>query len=333
MKKLRNKFNTIILISILVTPIFLTPSDRKVETSRRSILIGHEKSVTSLILSNDLNILVSGAEDKKIILWDLKTNKLITTLLGHEEFITSLAISNDSKYLLSGGKDNKAILWDLKSEKQICKINKHGKLIQATGISDDSKYFATAGFFEKQIYIWNTSDCTLYKEIIHDDDITTLKFLPEEGSLISGSGGKGIQDLYIWNFHKNELLNNFGEHGDGVHQFTFSKNYIGSGSRNSPLKLWNIKSGQLMNTFVDLNEKLNQTVYSIAISPLENKIAAIYDFNCDLGIWNVNNGKKINSIYGNGICFSEIKFTDENNLLIVKSRKNDIEVMQLNLQL
>ena len=44
---------------------------------------GHTNLVTSIALSLDNNILVSGSYDCNIIIWDVESAKIIRTLCGH----------------------------------------------------------------------------------------------------------------------------------------------------------------------------------------------------------------------------------------------------------
>ena len=51
-------------------------------------LIGHDKGVwTCSYKPNDPNVLVSGSNDKNIILWDLKSGKIKDKLVKHKESV------------------------------------------------------------------------------------------------------------------------------------------------------------------------------------------------------------------------------------------------------
>ena len=72
-------------------------------------------------------ILVSGARDKKVILW--KTNaddvessggkfgEALVALTGHNHFVSSLSLSSDNNFVLSSSWDKSLRLWNLKSGK------------------------------------------------------------------------------------------------------------------------------------------------------------------------------------------------------------------------
>ena len=73
---------------------------------------GHSKWITSIDLSADGRLLVSGSSDNTIKLWDFVTHKEIKTLRGHDSSIGDVVLSPDSRFTLSGSLDNTLILWD-----------------------------------------------------------------------------------------------------------------------------------------------------------------------------------------------------------------------------
>jgi WD40 repeat protein len=76
-------------------------------------LQGHSKKVNSVAFSTDSKLLLSGGDDKNIILWNVETQKEVFTLKGSGSKISSVAISADGKYLASGLKDNMLKLWSV----------------------------------------------------------------------------------------------------------------------------------------------------------------------------------------------------------------------------
>lgn len=139
-------------------------------------LYGHNGIVTSIAVgknSDGTPLVVSGARDKKIIIWNLnldspqdisdqgekfKDEKIVgkakKSLSGHNHFISSLAISKDSSSLVSGSWDRTARLWDLSNYK--CKqiISGHSKDVLAVSFSIDSRLIIT-GSMDNTAKFWN----------------------------------------------------------------------------------------------------------------------------------------------------------------------------------
>lgn len=73
---------------------------------------GHNGFVLSVCFSFDGKFIVSGSEDRSIIIWDVKTGKNIKTLKGHRDFVTSVCYNIDGKYIASGSDDKTIKIWD-----------------------------------------------------------------------------------------------------------------------------------------------------------------------------------------------------------------------------
>lgn len=69
--------------------------------------------VAALVVSIDNRLLVSGGDDQRIKIWDLKTGQLLRTLTDHQGSISALAISPNNKWLVSGSSDRSIKIWNL----------------------------------------------------------------------------------------------------------------------------------------------------------------------------------------------------------------------------
>ena len=67
--------------------------------------------------------LISGSRDKTIMIWNIKTGKLIFKLIGHDNWITSLTLMSNGMFLFSSSDDKSIIIWDLNKKKEYFKIN------------------------------------------------------------------------------------------------------------------------------------------------------------------------------------------------------------------
>ncbi len=73
-------------------------------------LTGHKNAVTSIALSpNDL-FLVSGSQDKKLKLWNLKEKRCIASV-EHQNTVSSVAVSPNNKTVVAGCGDGEICLY------------------------------------------------------------------------------------------------------------------------------------------------------------------------------------------------------------------------------
>lgn len=73
--------------------------------------------IRSVCFSPDGKYLATGAEDRKIRIWDIQQKGLVSTLSGHDQDIYSLQYSKDGRKLASGSGDRVVKLWDIESGK------------------------------------------------------------------------------------------------------------------------------------------------------------------------------------------------------------------------
>ncbi|HEY9604210.1 MAG TPA: caspase family protein [Allocoleopsis sp.] len=85
-----------------------------IEQAREKNILSHEGEVTSVAISQDGQLIVSGSQDKTVRLWECngQGGKLMgVPLYGHKGNITSIVFSPDGKYIASGSQDKTVRLW------------------------------------------------------------------------------------------------------------------------------------------------------------------------------------------------------------------------------
>jgi len=103
------------------------------------LLEGHTDQLTSMALSADGKLLVTGSDDKTVRVWEFESGKELRTLRGSATFVLSVALSADGRRVLSGsggefknrrflaGPDRSVRLWDVETGKELLKLEGHGQ--------------------------------------------------------------------------------------------------------------------------------------------------------------------------------------------------------------
>ncbi|MBX7242223.1 MAG: WG repeat-containing protein [Bacteroidia bacterium] len=159
----------------------------------RSFTGGHKGAVTSIALSHDNKYLATGSTDKKVIIWNIQTQKPVLKLEKHNAKITSLRFSNDDTKLISASEDKTAIIWDRES----------GRPLQLLEPNDDViiySEFGTEGALSFTVSdmgvmkIWNEQG--LYYSFASGDKRCTAASLFPEKNMIAMAGDDGILKVF-----------------------------------------------------------------------------------------------------------------------------------------
>jgi WD40 repeat protein len=112
-------FNLIIIYSVNTIAVGRDDSSLRLYDLRAVAEVGKYKDdsayegIQSLAFSNSGRLLFSAEKNNKIRVWDVLTERKISTITGqHKDTIRSLSLSYDGSTLASAGKDGIVTLWE-----------------------------------------------------------------------------------------------------------------------------------------------------------------------------------------------------------------------------
>ncbi|HOD82267.1 MAG: WD domain, G-beta repeat [Planctomycetes bacterium ADurb.Bin126] len=105
------------------------------EVKPLSVLKGHKDEVTSLAFARLRKILVTGARDKAVIVWDWPAGTSAKTLAGHQAAITAVSITADGGTAASGDESGAVKLWEVKTGQERGKCASHTRAVFSTAFS------------------------------------------------------------------------------------------------------------------------------------------------------------------------------------------------------
>ena len=133
---------------------------------------GHPSTVFAVAITSNGKKLVSGSEDKTIIIWDVESGEKIKILKGHSSSVRSVAITPqpDESMICSGSEDNTAKLWRMETGELLYTFQGHKSYVTSVAIHPSGEYVAT-GSFDGQWNLWSLKrydeDSTLKPRLLH----------------------------------------------------------------------------------------------------------------------------------------------------------------------
>ncbi|KJE89409.1 hypothetical protein CAOG_00883 [Capsaspora owczarzaki ATCC 30864] len=77
----------------------------------------HQEAITSLALSHDNVLVITGGADNKAIITHSKTGKIIASFEGHTDSVESVAFCSTMPWAASGSLDGTACIWDMSANR------------------------------------------------------------------------------------------------------------------------------------------------------------------------------------------------------------------------
>ena len=174
----------------------------------------HKAEIRMLAFTHDGKTLVSGSEDKTVILWNTQNGAKRAILKDHETWITTVALSIDGEIVASGDVNKIIKTWDVATGRERATLRGHKNTINALT-------FAPEG-------------TPLYSKC-----------------LASGSADGTIR---FWNPDNGQELATFAAgHTEWVKAVAFTENgtTLVSAALNGTVEVWNLKTGQALTTFTE----------------------------------------------------------------------------------
>ena len=291
--------------------------------SASSTLTAHSGKVTSVAISSDGEVLISGCADKTINVWNLQTGKQIRTLTGHKGEVSSVAVSPNSNVLAVGScehpKSNVKI-WDLKTGKLLHTLLGHQKPVNVVAISPDGQMIAS-GSHKIKIWHLHTGEriCTLW----HTFAVHAIAISHDGKILASGSADSKIR---IWNPRTGDQLRSLVGHSGEIKSIAMSSDgqLLFSGSADTTIKVWDLISGKLLHTLSSHSDE----VKSLAISP-DGKTLFSGSADQTIKIWQLSTGEVLQTLTGHSGTINAISLSPDGQLLASGSADKTIKLWQI----
>lgn len=151
--------------------------------------------IRSVCFSPDGKLLATGAEDRRIRVWDIESRRIRNTFDGHDQDIYSLDFARSGRLIASGSGDKTVRLWDIDANAQVMVLSIEDG-VTTVAMSPDGRFVA-AGSLDKSVRVWDCSSGYLIERLEgvagHKDSVYSVAFSPSGRELVSGSLDKTIK--------------------------------------------------------------------------------------------------------------------------------------------
>jgi len=229
-------------------------------------LSGHLAEVTSLSISPDGRVAVSGSKDKTLKIWDLMTGREVRELKGHSAGVASVAITPDGRFALSGSEDGTLKLWNLATGDPVRDLASDKYRVKSIAISPDGKTAAISPPWGAVRY-WNLetgleiqirAETRRETQRRHGLEALRLEGLIATGSLAIPPSGKimlfaRMDDIGVADLATGREIRTFNQNSTDINSVAISPNGRlalsgdqGNGHLSRELKLWDLTNGRLL---------------------------------------------------------------------------------------
>jgi len=207
----------------------------------------HEAFVnTCYPLQKGAPLLVSGADDGCIKIWDLRAKRSSQTIWAYHP-VTAVSSSHTTDVIYSGGIDNNIKAWDLRKNEVVLNFSGHTDTITGLCISPDAAHLLsnsmdnTLRIWDLRSYAVKTRSVGVLTGHLHTSEKTLLKCDWSHDSK-HVSAGSGDCKVHIWDVKTKKVIESLSGHLGSVNEVAFhpSMPIIGSCSSDKQIILGNI---------------------------------------------------------------------------------------------
>jgi WD40 repeat protein len=147
----------------------------------------HSEAVTSVGLSGDGRLALSGSADRTLKLWDTAAGRCLHTFEGDMGGVTALSLSTDGRLALSGSADATLKLWDVSAGHCLRTCREDLDVLTSVSLSADGRLAASAST-DGTVHLWDVSLGRLLRILRgHNGPVHCVALSADDRFILSGS--------------------------------------------------------------------------------------------------------------------------------------------------
>jgi predicted Zn finger-like uncharacterized protein len=256
---------------------------------------GHGSYVTSVRLSRDAKLALSGAQDDKLKLWDTADGRCLRTFEGHTDEVQAVRLSNDGRYAVSGSgqlnQPGQIKVWEVVTGKCVRTMDGHKSMIYAVDSASDNSLIFSGCFGE--VKLWDQASGRRLRTMETDNLSSVYVTYLSQDKRWGLSGGS---ELNLWEIETGRRLRQFDKpHGDitSLSLGADERHFLTGGSDDRLLRLWEVATGRCVRTF----EGHTDSVSAVHLSD-DGRLALSGGNDQTVRLWEVATGRCLRTFEG-----------------------------------
>lgn len=206
-------------------------------------------AVNVLAVTPDGSKIVSGSNDKTLIVWDARTGRELLILAGHRGAITTLAITTDGKRVISGSTDNTLKVWSLETGAELFTLAGHDHPVEsvvcARGTDGGQTIVSSAS--DGTMKIWGLEAESLRGGHVGHDQAVDFICVSQDGRYAYTAAANS--NLKVWDLNSFEYVKSIPTPQVIRHlNVTADKRRVISSADGNRFKIWDLETGVELQT-------------------------------------------------------------------------------------
>ncbi|GJF00346.1 WD40 repeat domain-containing protein [Phanerochaete sordida] len=276
---------------------------------------GHTDTIKEIAFSPDGQHVVSGADDKLALVWDVKTGDIVHRLEGHEMPVWYAVFSPDGTQIATRSNDSELRMWCTSTGKLLHTNTEleHSGWSTEIRFSPDGSRLAACSDASREDTSVAILDCRTGERILtlRKRGILCMAFSPEGDQIATGSTDSSA---CVWDAASGKALLELKEHTALVEEVAFSPDggEVATASNDGTVVTCDSRTGERRFKFCveSVRGEDKEAVYAVTYSPINEFIACGAADGC-VRVWNRKTGAFVATFQGHTELVVRVMFTPD----------------------